>query len=139
MKHYLPALFVISLLAFTVPAMSQAKDPVKEPPKEAVKEVNITGVWETTVQTQNGDMVSDATFTQEKDKLKVSATGPQGMALTGEGTVKDGVAKWSLTISTPNGDFTIFFSAKIDGEKMTGEAQMGDYGTAPWSAIRKKK
>jgi len=139
MKKYMPVLFAVVVLAFTVPVMSQTKDPVKEPPKEPVKEINISGVWEFTMQTQNGDMVSDVTFTQEKETLKVNMAGPQGMPLTGAGTVKEGVAQWSVTISGSNGDFTISFKGKIDGEKMSGEVQMGDFGTSSWSGIKKKK
>jgi hypothetical protein len=132
-------LFFVFLLALAIPALPQAKEPVKEPAKEQAKDINITGVWDMTTQTPNGDMPGEATFTQEKETLKVSMTGPQGMPMTGEGTVKEGVVQWSVTISGPNGDFTILFKGKIDGEKMSGEVQAGDFGAFTWFATKKKK
>ena len=131
-------LFCVFLLAVAMPAAAQTQDQGKEPPKEPAKAVNISGVWDLTVQTQQGDMTNDATFTQEKETLKVSMTGPQGMALPGEGTVKEGVVQWLVTINTPQGDFVLAFKGKIDGETMAGELQMGEFGTSNWSAKKKK-
>lgn len=139
MRKNVAVLFWFFLIAFAIPALPQAKEPVKEPPKEQAKDINITGAWDMTTQTPNGDMPGEATFTQEKEALKVSMSGPQGMPMTGEGTVKDGVVQWSTTISTPNGDFTLFFKGKLDGEKMSGEVQAGDFGSFTWFATKKKK
>ena len=138
MRKYVSILFWFILFASAIPALPQAKEQVKEPPKEQAKEMNITGAWDMTTQTPNGDYPSEATFTQEKEALKVSMSGPQG-AIAGEGTVKDGVVQWSITFNGPNGDFTLVFKGKIDGEKMSGEVQMGDFGSAAWFATKKKK
>jgi hypothetical protein len=128
-------LFGAFLLAFAIPSWPQAKEPVKE----QAKDINITGPWDMMTQTPNGDMPGEATFTQEKETLKVTMSGPQGMPMTGEGTVKEGVVQWSVTFSGPNGDFTIFFKGKIDGEKMSGEVQAGDFGAFTWFATKRKK
>jgi hypothetical protein len=132
-------LFGVILLAFAASAMPQAKDPVKEPPKEQAKDVNIAGAYDMVTQTPNGDMPGEVTFTQEKETLKVTMTGPQGMPLSGEGTIKEGAVQWSVTISGSNGDFTIYFKGKVDGEKISGEVQAGDFGTFTWFATKKKK
>ena len=139
MRKNVLILFGVILLAFAASAMPQAKDPVKEPPKEQAKDVNITGAYDMVTQTPNGDMPGEATFTQEKETLKVTMTGPQGMPLSGEGTIKEGVLQWSVTISGSNGDFTIYFKGKVDGEKISGEVQAGDFGTFTWFATKKKK
>jgi len=130
MRKSVLILFAVFLLAVVFPVLPQEK--------EQPKEVNISGVWEMIVSTPQGDRPNDATFTQEKETLKVSMAGPQG-TISGEGTVKDGVVQWTITISTPQGDFSIFFKGKVDGEKMSGEVQMGDFGSTSWSATRKKK
>jgi hypothetical protein len=143
MRKGLPVMFWVFLFAFAIPALPQAKEPQKEPQKEPAKqppkEVNITGAWDMLTQTPNGDMPGDATFTQEKESLKVTMSGPQGTPMTGEGTVKDGAVQFTVTISTPNGDFSIFFKGKIDGEKISGEVQAGDFGSFTWVATKKKK
>jgi hypothetical protein len=103
-----------------------------------VKPADIAGVWEMTTQTPQGDMTSDATFVQEGEKIKFTATGFQGMEMAGEGTVKGQDLEWTVTISTPQGDFMLTYKGKVDGETMTGEVQAGDFGAFPWTAKKKK-
>jgi hypothetical protein len=89
------------------------------------------------MQTPQGEMTRDATFTQEKDAIKMTMEGPMG-EMKGEGTVKGNEVQWTITMSTPNGDFALVFKAKVDGETMTGEIQMGDMGTSNFTAKKKK-
>jgi hypothetical protein len=121
---------VVSMSAF---ALAQAGGAPKEQPKEN----NISGLWEMTVTTPHGEQTNDVTFTQEKEQLKVTMTSPMG-PVDGDGSVKGNAIQWSVTINTPNGAFVIGFTGKIDGDAMSGDAQMGEFGTAPWSAKRKK-
>lgn len=134
MRKDVSILFCLFLIAFASPALPQAK----QPPKEQAKDVNITGVWVLAMQTPNGATPNDAAFTQEKEALKVAMSGPQGMPMNGTGTVKGGVVQWSAPVNGPNGALTIAYTGKIDGEKMSGDAQVGDFGSFPWSAMRKK-
>ncbi len=103
-----------------------------------VKPADIAGVWEMTTQTPQGDMTSDATFTQEGEKIKFTATGFQGMEMTGEGTVKGQDVEWAVVVSTPQGDFALTYRGKVDGETMAGEVQAGDFGAFPFTAKKKK-
>jgi hypothetical protein len=139
MRKNMLILFGVILLVFAASAWAQAQDPVKEPPKEQAKDINITGAWDMVTQTPNGDMPGEITFAQEKETVKVSMTGPQGTPMSGEGTIKEGVIQWSVTISGANGDFTVHFKGKIDGEKISGEVQAGDFGTFTWIATKKVK
>ena len=106
--------------------------------KPAPKDVSIDGVWTMTISSPQGERTDDATFKQDKDKIKVTMAGMGGMTLEGEGTIKDGIVGWGVSIETPNGTFSLVFTGKVDGDKMSGEVAMGDFGTAPWSAVRKK-
>lgn len=144
MRKYMTVLFCVFLLVLALPALpqtkDQSKDPAKDQTKEQPKDINISGIWEMTFQTPQGDRPpTDTTFTQEKETLKVTLSGPQGVTLTGEGTIKEGVVQWSMTINGPQGDFTLLFKGKVDGEKMSGDVQMGDYGSFTWVATKKKK
>jgi hypothetical protein len=118
--------------------LSQSQEPPKKQNQEQAKDTGISGAWAMTVQTPQGDMPSDATFTQDKEVLKVSMAGPQG-TMSGEGTIKEGAVQWTMTINTPQGDFTLSFTGKVTGDTMSGEVQLGDFGTATWSAKRTKK
>lgn len=135
MRKDVSILFWLFLIACAIPALPQAK----EQPKEQAKEVNISGAWDTVTQTPNGDLPGEITFTQEKEALKATMMGREGTPLTGEGTVKDGVVEFRVTMSGPNGDFTLLFKAKIEGEKISGEVQAGDFGSFTWVATKKKK
>lgn len=126
------------LVAGCLPAWAQAKP--QEQPKPAAVDVNLTGTWVMSVITQNGEMVSESTFTQDKETLKVVMTGPDGTTIEGPGTVKDGAIQWSIAFDTPNGAFTIVFTGKAsDVDTMAGDMSMGDFGTTTWSAKRKKQ
>ena len=94
----------------------------------------------TTQGTPQGDMTSEATFVQEGEKIKYTAAGFQGMEMTGEGTVKGLDVEWTVTISTPQGDFALTYKGKVeaDGQTMSGDVQAGDFGSFPWTAKKKK-
>ncbi len=125
MRHRTPT--ILAVLVGVLPAMTLAAG-----------SVDVTGVWEMTIQIPQGEQTVEATFTQEGEKLKVSMEGPQGYPLEGEGTIKENAVEWALTISSPMGEFSLLFTGKVDGEMMTGEVQMGDFGAAGWSAKKKK-
>jgi hypothetical protein len=128
-------ILILMLLAGSLAAQTapQAK------PAAPAKPADIAGVWELTIQgTPQGDMTSDATFTQDGDKIKFTMAGPGGFEMTGEGLVKGQDLEWAVTISTPQGDFALTYKAKVDGEKMTGECIAGDMGSFPFTATKKK-
>ena len=123
-------LAVAAVLALTLPVLAQAPAPQKT--------VDVSGVWLVTMQTPQGEMTQEATFTQDKEALKVSMTSPMGTDMKGEGTIKGQDLQWTLTISTPNGDFALGFKAKVDGDSMSGDIQMGDFGSSTFTAKKKK-
>jgi hypothetical protein len=99
--------------------------------------VDVTGVWEMTIQTPQGEMKADATFVQDKEAIKVTMPGPQGIEMKGEGTIKDKDIEWTVTLSSPMGELVLVYKGKVDGDTMSGEVQAGDYGSSPWSAKKK--
>ena len=125
--------FLCALISLSMAGMSQTPPPPQP---------DVNGIWEFTMQTPQGEMKNDATFVQtkveEKYVIKFSMPGPMDMVLAGEGTITGNDLAWNVTISTPNGDFMLAFKGKVDGEKMSGEVQMGDFGTSNWTAVKKK-
>ncbi len=138
MRKSISVLLCVFLLALPICGFGQNQDPGNNQPKEQPKDSNISGTWEMVVQTSQGEMPpSDTTFTQDKETIKVTMSGPQG-TVSGAGTIKEGVVQWSITISGSQGDFTIVFKGKVDGDKMSGDASLGEYGSLTWAAKRKK-
>lgn len=123
--------FVVLAVLLPMPGLAQ------EAPAVHTAKVDITGVWDLVVVTQQGDMPSQATFTQEKEALKVAMTGPEGTPVAGTGTVKEAAVEWTITFDTPNGSFSVVFAGKVDGEKMAGDMFMGEFGSTTWSAKKR--
>ena len=100
--------------------------------------VDVSGTWEITVQTPRGDeRTSEMTIAQDGEKITVTMEGFQGDELTAEGTIKDDKIEWTVNISSQRGDFSITYTGTVEGDTMTGEAQMADFGTMEWSAKKK--
>jgi hypothetical protein len=58
--------------------------------------------------------------------------------MKGEGIFKDNKIEWTFNISTQQGEFTISYSGTVEGDTMSGEAQIGDFATIEWTAKKKK-
>jgi hypothetical protein len=100
------------------------------------QDVNVTGDWEITTQSPRGERTSDIHFEQEGEKLTVTMQ-IMGEEVTAEGTVKGNNIEWSVTRSTQRGEFTITYKGTVEGDTMSGEAEMGDFGTMEWTAKKK--
>ncbi len=97
---------------------------------------DVTGSWELVIETRHGEMTSTVRFAREGDKLKVSMMGPRGRETTGEGSIKDNEIQWSVVRTTPRGQLTIVYKGTVQGGTMSGQADIGGSGNAPWKAVR---
>ncbi len=99
--------------------------------------VDVSGIWDMTLKTDRGDWPTELTIEQEGEKIKVTMPGFQGDKIEGEGTVKDNKIEFTFNISTQRGDFSVTYTGTIEGDTMSGEAAMGDFGTMQWTAKKK--
>jgi len=99
--------------------------------------VDVTGDWEMTMETRRGETTRTISFVQDGEKLTVTMEGFQGEDVTGEGTIKGNELEWTITRSTPRGDFSMTYTGQVEGDTMTGEVQMGQRGSNEWTAKRK--
>jgi hypothetical protein len=102
----------------------------------SAQDINVTGDWEMTVTTPRGERTQEVNFKQEGEKLTVTMQG-RGGEVTAEGTVKGDEIEWTITRSTPRGEFKMTYTGKIEGDTMSGEVQMGDFGSGEWKAKKK--
>jgi hypothetical protein len=101
------------------------------------QDANVAGDWEMTSQTPRGEMTRALYFDQDGQKIKVTMEGFRGEEITGEGTVQGNTIEWTMTMSTPGGDFTLTYKGTVEGETMSGTVEMGDRGTRDWTAKKK--
>ncbi len=99
-------------------------------------DVDVSGEWELTMQTRRGERTMDFRFEQEGEKITLTWTGRRG-EMKAEGTIKGNEIEWSFTRETPRGDFTMTYKGKVEGDTMTGTMQMGERGSAEWTAKKK--
>lgn len=99
--------------------------------------VDVSGTWDMTIQSERGDWDTELTIKQEGEKIKVTMPGFQGDQIEGEGTVTDNKIEFTFNISTPQGDFSIIYKGTIEENTMSGEAEVGDFGTMEWTAKKR--
>jgi len=99
--------------------------------------VDVSGDWELTSQSPRGEFTQNVHFDQEGESLKVTMEGRRGEESTGEGIIKGSEIEWTITRSTPRGEFTVNYTGVVEGDTMSGEVQMGDFGSMEWTAKRK--
>ena len=97
---------------------------------------DVTGDWEMTMQSRRGERKMDIHFEQKGEKLTATWSGRRG-EIKAEGTIKGNDIEWSFTRETPRGDFTMTYKGKVEGDTMTGTMQMGERGSAEWTAKKK--
>jgi len=101
------------------------------------QQYNLTGTWEITTQTPRGEMKSELEIKQDGAKLTVTMKTQRG-EITGEGKIEGNKVEWTITRQTPRGEFTTTYKGEIkDKDHMAGEAEMGQFGTIQWTAVRK--
>jgi hypothetical protein len=102
----------------------------------AQETANVSGEWDFTMTTPRGEMKATAKFAQDGEKLSVTMVSERGES-AGTGTIKGADLEWTITRESPRGTFTITYKGKVEGNTMSGEAQMGDFGSAEWKATKK--
>ncbi|MGZ7065615.1 MAG: hypothetical protein ACXVI6_04590 [Candidatus Aminicenantales bacterium] len=101
--------------------------------------VDVTGDWDMTRKTPQGDRTSTITFAQTGENLTVKMPGRNGEQMTGTGTIKGNDLEWTITRTGPQGEMKINYKAKVEGDKMTGTSQSGDRPAMEWTAVKKAK
>ena len=122
---------LVAMLLVVAPATLGAQDTQKE------KAVDVTGVWESTVESPQGTLVSTATYKQDGETLTGTHVGQAG-ELALKGTVKGTVITYQITVDMGGQQLTITYSGNVDGDRISGTADFGGMGSATWTVKRKK-
>ena len=134
MKPVLAFALACFVAACALPAYAQ------EAPKPDAKPatVDVTGVWDMSVETPNGVIENVATLKQEGEKLTGTIASQMG-EIAMEGTVVGSEIKWILNIDMGGQQMAIAFAGKVEGESMAGLFEMGGMGSASWTAKKRKQ
>ncbi|MDO8836981.1 MAG: hypothetical protein Q7V01_15370 [Vicinamibacterales bacterium] len=105
--------------------------------QEQGKGIDVTGSWESTVESPQGAMTSAATYKQTGEELTGTHVGQMG-ELQLKGTVKGNAVSYQITIEMGGQQLTIIYSGTVNGDTITGTADFGGMGSGNWTAKRKK-
>ena len=101
-------------------------------------DVDVTGDWEMTMESpRGGEMTRTVHFEQDGEKITVTMESRRGEEVTAEGTIKGKEIEWTISRETPRGAMTMAYKGTVDGDTMNGTVEMGDFGSADWTAKRK--
>ena len=101
------------------------------------KPVDITGSWEMTVESPQGAMTIVANFKQDGETLTGTHVSEMGESPL-KGTVKGANVEYTLTLDMGGQQMSIVHKAKVDGNTMTGGAEIEGMGTITFTAKKKQ-
>ena len=113
---------VIAMLLAAVPAFAA--------------DTKVAGDWTLSVETPNGTRTPTASFKQEGENLTGTYKGALGEAPL-KGTIKGNEIKFTVTVTTPNGDLALDYSGTVDGDSMKGTVKFGQAGEGTWTGKKK--
>jgi len=93
------------------------------------------GTWNTTMNTPMGPQQGTLILQTDGNALTGRMKSPQGEVELSDGTVDGNALSWKASITTPM-PMTLEFSAKVDGDSISGSVKLGPFGNASFSGSR---
>ncbi|MGH7696186.1 MAG: amidohydrolase family protein [Gemmatimonadaceae bacterium] len=98
----------------------------------------IAGPWTVTTQSPQGTVQSTMTITQSGDSFEGTSVSEFGTAQITDGAISGRNISWSISITPPGAPaITVKYEGQLDGDRMTGRATAGEFGTFPFTAQRR--
>jgi len=104
--------------------------------RAAEEPVKVAGTWEMSSEGPNGPMTQTLVIQQDGSKIKGTLTGRRGESPF-EGTVTGNKINFTIKRETPNGTFTMEYTATVDADSMKGTVHSERFDRE-WTAKRTK-
>ncbi len=96
------------------------------------------GSWSISTQSPQGTMQGTLTINQSGDSFEGTMTSELGNSTISNGEINGRNISWSITISPPGaGSITVTYEGQLDGDRITGRATAGEFGSFPFTATRR--
>ena len=95
----------------------------------------IDGKYDVVTKTPMGDQKGVLTLATDGDSLTGSISGDQGSIDLADGKVDGDQLSWTANITSPM-PMKLEFSAKVDGDSISGSVQLGAFGSASFEGSR---
>lgn len=93
------------------------------------------GTWNMTMNTPMGPQTGTLTLKSNGGSLEGNMAGPQGSLDIEEGKVDGDNLTWAINMTQPMA-MKLDFKAVVDGDKITGEVDLGSFGKATLEGTR---
>lgn len=97
--------------------------------------MSVDGTWNITLQTPLGSREARLTLSSSGGTLTGTLAADIGSTEIAAGTVEGDQASWTADVTDPMA-LTLEFSARVEGDMMSGSVRLGMFGTAPLSGTR---
>lgn len=95
----------------------------------------VDGQYDVTTKTPMGDQRGTLTLSSDGDSLTGTLSGDQGSIEIADGKIDGEDLSWSASITSPM-PMKLEFSAKVDGDAISGSVKLGMFGNAQFSGTR---
>jgi hypothetical protein len=95
------------------------------------------GTWNITTQSPQGTMQGTLTINQNGDSFEGTMTSEFGTATISNGEINGRSISWSISINAGPQPITVTYEGQVDGDRITGRATAGEFGTFPFTAQRR--
>jgi len=96
----------------------------------------VDGTYSVEVESPMGKQAGTLTLKSDGDALSGSFSGAMGTQSFDGGTVSGDDVAWSITVSGPMGQMKLDFKGTVSGDDISGQVQLGSYGSAPFKGTR---
>jgi hypothetical protein len=104
-------------------------------PNKQEREMSVDGSWNLTMETPMGERTATLDVTSAGGALTGTQSADGNSAEIFDGTVNGSDVAWKVSITTPM-PMTLEYTATVDGDGMSGQMQIGVFGSFPFSGTR---
>jgi imidazolonepropionase-like amidohydrolase len=97
----------------------------------------VAGTWAMNLTSPQGPMDITMTITQSGGSFSGTMTSMMGSNDISEGQITGRTVTWSMTLQIGGQSVTLNYRGEVDGNRMTGSAELGSFGSATFTAERK--
>jgi imidazolonepropionase-like amidohydrolase len=109
----------------------------KKKPKPGEKsEVNVTGIWDVTVSTPEGDNPATLTLTQTGSDVSGELSSDLGTVSLYDGTVSGTTITFSVRLPLGDEPVEVVFNGTVEGNTIEGTLDLGEMGQVEWNAVK---
>jgi hypothetical protein len=91
--------------------------------------VQMAGTWDLMINSPQGNQAVVMTATQSGSNFSGSMSSQMGQSDISGGTISGRRLTWSMRLSIGGQDMLLQYSAEVDGNRMTGNVSVGEFGT----------